>query len=128
MIAAITAFGAINVNAQVNDELSKVKILSTRDSNVIKMLYAMKTDEPIQVRFITRDGEFQRDKIRGEFAKGVSKRYDVSGIKDKDFWMEISSATMTVTYKINRSTDRSKFEPVLEKSVHNHLAVASSLK
>lgn len=128
MIAAFAAFGAINVNAQVNEDLSKVKILRTREAGVIKMLYAMKTEEPIQVRFITRDGEFQRDKIRGAFSKGLSRRYDVSGIKDKDFWMEISSASMTVTYKINRSADRTQFEPVLEKSVHNHLAVASTSK
>ena len=128
MIAAFAAFGAINVNAQINEDLSKVKILRTQDAGVIKMLYAMKTEEPIQVRFITRDGEFQRDKIRGQFSKGLSKRYDISGIKDQDFWMEISSSTMTVTYRINRSTDRTQFEPVLEKSVHNHLALSATNK
>jgi len=128
LIAAFAVFGAINVNAQINEDLAKVKILRTKDAGVIKMLYAMKTEEPIQVRFITREGEFQRDKIHGQFLKGVSKRYDISSIQDKDFWMEISSSTMTVTYKIKRSSDRSKFEPVLEKSVHNHLALASSAK
>ena len=32
MIAAFAALGAINVNAQINEDLSKVKILRTQDA------------------------------------------------------------------------------------------------
>jgi hypothetical protein len=112
--------------AQTLDE-SRVRILPTINSNVLKVHYAIQTNEPLKVKFITKDGVVDCDKIKGgTYPTGVSKRYDVRNINDQDFWIEISSSLGSLTYKIVPSKDKQSFTPYLEKISHNpYLAVAS---
>lgn len=116
--------GSTYVSAQASNE-PPVKILSTATPGVIKMLYAEETNEPVMVTFTANDQVVNKDKIRGEYPNGVSKRYDVSKISKRgEFWVEISSPRMTVTYRVVPSEDRTKFTPVLERTSYNQVWVS----
>lgn len=122
-VAAMVA-GSTYVSAQASNE-PPVKILSTATPGVIKMLYAEETNEPVMVTFTANDQVVNKDKIRGEYPNGVSKRYDVSKISKRgEFWVEISSPRMTVTYRVVPSEDRTKFTPVLERTSYNQVWVS----
>jgi hypothetical protein len=124
MVGAMILFAAINVNAQSQDD-SRVKILRTPEAGVIKLLYAINTDETLQVKFSTREGEIASDKIKGgPYPKGFLKKYDVSKINSSDIWIEVSSSNMTVVYRLVPSKDRKAFTPYLEKTIYNHELVA----
>jgi hypothetical protein len=124
MVGAMILFAAINVNAQSQDDAS-VKILRTADAGVVKLLYAMNTDEGLTVKFTNRHGEIASDEIKGgPYPKGFIKKYDVRQINSNDFWIEVSSPAITVIYRIVQSKDRKSFTPYLEKTIHNYEVVA----
>ncbi|HEY3429200.1 MAG TPA: hypothetical protein VGK39_00905, partial [Cyclobacteriaceae bacterium] len=83
------------------------------------------TTTPVSVKFLTEKGIVDQDKIKGSYLSGLSKRYDVARINDQDFWIEVSSAEMTVKYHIVPSKDRKKFTSYLEKVTYNDDKVAS---
>lgn len=112
--------------AQTLDE-SRVRILPTANSDILKVHYAIETNEPLKVKFITKDGVVDYDKIKGgPFPTGLSKRYNVSNINGQDFWIEVSSSKGSLTFRIVPSKDKQTFTPYLEKITHNPFLVVAN--
>jgi hypothetical protein len=66
------------------------------------------------------------DKIKANaFKNGFSRKYDVRHIASKTFYIEVSSETLTVTYKLTKSEDGNVLTPVLENVLYQYPAVAS---
>ena len=124
LIIAATSLAAINVNAQSPDP-SHVKIMRTPEVGVIKLLYANETNEPVTVTFSNASGEVQTDRIKGTYAKGFLKRYDVRAIYDKDFRIEISNSHLTVVYHIIPEKNNNNFVAHLEKTIYTDDVIAS---
>jgi hypothetical protein len=122
---AILALSAIHVQAQQHDE-SFVKIMPTSKPGVLKLLHAIPTHDPISVQFVTDAGIVSSDEIKGDFPKGITKRYDFSRIGDNNFRMIVSSPTLSVTYHIVLSDDGKTFNSYLEKAVHSYNTMAST--
>ena len=113
-LAGVLALSGTKLQAQDLDD-QRVKILPTDNKDIIKVLYALETNEPVKVKFLTKEGVVGSDKIKGEFPIGLSKRYDVGEINDQEFWVEISTPLLSMTYRIEPSKDKKNFTPHLEK-------------
>jgi hypothetical protein len=124
MMIAIVAFSAIKVKAQQPDE-SRVKVLKTEKPGVLKLVHALEIEDGLTVNFITDEGIISTDEIKGSFPKGLSKRYNVGKI-GKDFWMEVSTPRLSVTYHIIPSNDGKTFISNLEKAVHKYDVIVAS--
>ncbi len=119
---SVSFFGA---NAQQTGEPS-VKILPTDKKGVLKVLYAYDTDQAVEVKFLTEEGVLTSDKIKANaFQNGFSKKYDVRNITSRNFWIEVSSPSLVVTYKMTESKDRKSYVPILEKTTYNTLVAAN---
>ena len=124
MMVAMVAFSAIQVKAQQQDE-SRIKILNTEKPGVLKLVHALKVEDGVAVNFITDAGVILTDEIEGSFPKGLSKRYDVRRIQN-DFWIEVSTPHLSVTYHITPSSDGKTFTSNLEKAVHKYDVIVAS--
>lgn len=125
IIFALVALLTTNVKAQQSFE-SRVKFLRTNEQGILKILYANKIDQSIKIKFSDKNGVITQDRIKGgPYEKGIVKRYDVSSINKKDFWVEISSAEATLTYHLVPSKDKS-FVASLESMVYHQPMVASN--
>ncbi len=124
LMFGVMVFSALQLSAQTQNE-SRIKVLPTEKSGVIKILYAMSSDSPITVKFTAKNGETFYDQIKGNYSRGVIKKYDVRHINSDDFKVEISSAAIGATYRIMPSKDRRKFVSSLETTSYNHAVVAS---
>lgn len=127
VIAGLAIVGLFSsaVQAQMGDE-AKIKILPSK-AGILKVHYAMEVSEPITVKFFNRDGGLlTTDKIEGTYANGLMKRYNVKSISAKDYWVEVSSSKMTVTYHVVPSKDKQSFASYLEKTTYNYPVVASN--
>jgi hypothetical protein len=122
LIVALGCF-TIGAQAQIKDE-STTKVLPTNSPGTIKVIHASSI-EKLKVTFLNENGEILTDRITGEFPKGVMKRYDVSHIDDPNFLVQISSAEITVTYRVNASKDKKKYTSMLEKVEYHNQLVAS---
>jgi hypothetical protein len=126
ILVALVAFLNTHVNAQEGFE-SRIKFLPTAEHGVVKILYAHKINESINIKFMGKNGVITRDKIKGgPYARGIVKRYDVRPINKKDFWVVISSDEATLTYHLVPSKDRLSFVPSLESKVYHEPLVASN--
>lgn len=104
-----------------------VKVLPTTREGIIKIHYAYETAQPVEVKFYNDEGVLTSDKIKGEsYPHGFSKKYDISHLTSKNLWVEVTSAYVSVTYKLIESKDHKTFEPLLEKTVYTHPLVASN--
>jgi hypothetical protein len=124
MMIAMVAFSAIKVKAQQPDE-SRIKILKTEKPGVLKLVHALQVEDGMTVNFFTFEGMISTDEIKGSFPKGLSKRYDIRKI-DKDFWMEVATPRLSVTYHIIPSSDGKTFTSNLEKAVYKYDAIVAS--
>jgi hypothetical protein len=124
MMIAMVAFSAIKVKAQQPDE-SRIKVLNTEKPGVIRLVHALQIENGVTVNFITDEGIVSTDEIKGSFPKGLSKRYNVGKI-NKDFWMEVKTPHLIVTYHIIPSRDGKTFTSNLEKAVHNYDVIVAS--
>jgi hypothetical protein len=124
MMIAMAAFSAIKVKAQQPDE-SRIKVLKTEKPGVLKLVHALQIEDGVTVDFMTDEGIVSTDEIKGSFPKGLSKRYDVRKL-DKEFWMEISTPRLSVTYHIIRSNDGKTFTSNLEKAVYKYDVIVAS--
>lgn len=124
LVLGIMVSASIIATAQSADE-SRVKLLNTAKPGVIKMIHAISTDAPVSVKFMNSNGVFAEDKIKGEFPKGVSRRYNLISRFDKDFRMEITSENLKLTYRIVPSKDKQSFASYLEKVEHRYDELAS---
>jgi len=113
---------SICVKAQTTEE-SRVKILPTPDKNIVKVLYANEITNGLEVRFLYDGQTIDTDKIRGTYATGISKRYDVTRFKNKNFQIKVVSPEMTVTYTMTPAPNGKGFAPMLEQTTVNHLLV-----
>ena len=114
---------AFATNAQLIEPA--VKFLPAGEKGLLKVLYAHDTQSNVDVKFLGENGLLKADRIKaGSFSKGFSKKYDVSRIKAKSFWVEISSADLTVRYKMIETKD-GQFVAYLEKTIYNHPLVAA---
>ena len=122
----ILSTSVIPVNAQQIDDPA-VKILPTAQKGILKVLFAYDTDQSVNVKFYNEEGELALDKIKGgTFHNGFSKKYNVRKLSSGNFWVEVSTATMSVTYKITESRGGQTYTPLLEKTSYNHPLVASN--
>lgn len=125
VLASLVTLFSLSLYAQQASEPA-VKILPTDEKGVLKVLYAYDTDQAVEVKFLSEDGVLTRDKIKASaFQNGFSKKYDVRNIKSANFWIEVSSPSLTVTYKMTESADQKSLEAFLEKTVYNNSLVAS---
>jgi hypothetical protein len=126
MTLLIVALGCFAINTQAqNQNESGIKVLPTCIPGMIKVLHAGSIDKPVNVTFFNDDGRISTDRISGSFPKGVLKRYDVSRVADKNLLVQVSSADMTVTYRVSASKDKKKYTPMLEKVEYHNQPVAS---
>jgi hypothetical protein len=122
MILLTTAFTA---NARQTGE-PPVKILPTAQKGILKVLYAAKTENGVEVKFFDDSGVLALDRIKGNRTpNGFTKKYDVSNVKSETLWVEINSDRMNITYKLIPSQDGLSYEPLLEKTTYNHLSVTA---
>lgn len=124
MMIAMVAFSAIKVKAQQPDE-SRIKVLKTEKPGVLKLVNAQQIEDGVTVTFITDEGIISTDEIKGSFPKGLAKRYDVRKIH-KEFWIEVSTPRLSVTYHIIPSSDGKTFTSNLETAVHNYDVIVAS--
>jgi hypothetical protein len=123
MMIAMVAFSAIKVKAQADE--SRVKVLNTEKPGVLKLISALEIEDGATVSFITDEGVLLTDEIKGSYPKGFAKRYDVRKI-DKDFWIEVSTPRLIVTYHIIPSPDGKAFTSNLEEAIHKYDVVVAS--
>jgi hypothetical protein len=120
----LVIFGAVAQAQEINEPA--VKILSTAEEGVLKVIYAYKLGQPVRVQFYNEDVVLFTDKIKANaFTNGFSKKYDVHNIRTGTFFIEVSSETMSVIYKLTKSADGKNFIPVLENASYQYPAVAS---
>jgi hypothetical protein len=126
ILVALVALLTTHVKAQEGFE-SRIKFLPTPEQGVVKILYAHKINESINIKFKAKNGAITEDRIAGgPYAKGIVKRYDVRPINKKDFWIIISSAEATLTYHVVPSDDKLSFVPSLESKIYHEPLVASN--
>lgn len=123
IVGVVALLGA---RAQAQTDESRIKVLPTDKPGVVKVLYAMEVKEPLKVRFLTENQVVIADKIKGYYPKGILKRYDVRSISRKDFWVEISSPQMSVTYHVVPTKDKLKFASYLESTTYNTVLVKAN--
>ena len=122
MLTAVLA--AWTGNAQ-NLEEPAIKILPAIEEGKLKLLYARDAQHAVEVKFIGENGLLQSDRIKaGTFQNGFIKKYDVSRIKEKNFWVEVSSNNLKVRYKVV-AKDQKTFVPYLEQTTYSHPMVAA---
>ena len=110
--------------AQTNEPT--VKILPSNNRGLIKVLYVVDTESSVDIKFYNDEGFIDSDRVKaGSFYKGFIKRYDVSQINSKNYWIEISNADLSVTYSIVRSLDKRSFACVREKTTYRQPVVYS---
>ena len=126
-LAALVLIALAGTKSFAQADEAYVKILPTSIPGVIKLHYALETTQPLEVRFY-HDGELvASDRIKGgPFRTGVSKRYNVKNIENKDYWIEVESEQMTVTYHIMPSKDRKSFTSFLAKAQYNQPMVRAN--
>ena len=110
------------VNARQSAGEPPVKILPTTTKGILKLIFAADASQGVEVNFYNEDGYLGSDKIgRNHYSKGFLKKYDVRHLKSQIFWMEISSAQINATYKLNAyQKDGRSMVPILEKVTFIH--------
>jgi hypothetical protein len=122
VVAAISTFTISKAKAQAQEPA--VKIISTIDHDVIKVIYGYDTNEAVEVKFINADGIVKTDKINGKaFSGGFLKKYNVEKMQGGAFWVEVESPELTVTYKMTTAKN-GKWSAQLEKTTYNYPIVA----
>lgn len=103
-----------------------VKIIPTSENGIYKLIFAYDSDQTVQVKFFNnKEGVLKLDRIQPEkFENGFSKKYDVSNIDSKDFWVEVSSSKLSVRYKMTKGSKA--YEPVLESTTFVNTLTASN--
>lgn len=104
-----------------------VKILPTTKSGVIKVLHAQESASPVTIKFSTKEGEVAQDQVSSNmYEKGFTKKYDVSKIQHKDYWVEVTSSTSSVTYHIVPDKDKKTFDAYLERISYHHTVASNN--
>jgi len=123
MVIAMVVFSAIKVKAQADE--SRIKVLNTEKSGVLKLVSAIEIEDGATVTFFNNEGTLSTDEIKGSFPKGFAKRYDVHKV-NQDFWIEVITPRLSVTYHIIPSKDGKTFTSNLEEAIHKYDVVVAS--
>ena len=106
-----------------------VRVFPSTQKGVLKILYAHDIDQSVEVKFFNEEGIITSDKIKGKAnPHGFLKKYDIRQLKSENLWVEVSSSTLSVTYKLVASKDNN-ITPLLEKTTTtytNHNLVAKN--
>jgi hypothetical protein len=120
VVAAISTFTISKAKAQE----PAVKIVSTIDHDVIKVIYGYDTNEAVEVKFINAEGLLKTDKISGkDFKGGFLKKYNIEAMRGSAFQVEVESPELSVTYKMTTAKN-GKWSAQLEKTTYNYPIVA----
>jgi hypothetical protein len=128
LFAAVLLITASFTASAQQGEQSRINIVPTHEAGIIRIVYALEIDEPLQIRFYSRNGQIGVDKITDSYQKGITKRYDIRKIDSRNFWIEFTTPKMTLTYNIVPTKDKTNFTARLERTVYNHELVASNEK
>lgn len=123
VVAAISTFVMSQARAQVQD-VPAVKVISTDQTDVIKVIYGYSTNSPVSIKFMNSQGTVYQEKLAGrDVEKGFMKKYDLVNMKDDDLWVEVDGQELSVTFKMATSKN-GKWSAQLEKVTHNFPAIA----
>ena len=78
------------------------KVLPTSGKGVIKLLVSDNPGKTVSVRFYNEDGLIASDLIKGKDAKGFIKKYDLSRVIPRQFWMTVDTENSSFTYAMTR--------------------------
>lgn len=121
-LIGIVSLTALTANAQSEPA---IKIVPAVNEGIFKLIYAYDSHEPVQVKFFNEFGVLAVDKIAPkEFQNGFSKKFDTRKMEGGDFWVKISSADLSVTYRMVESKKGKSYQPVLESSTHESVLTA----
>jgi len=122
IVAAVSVMTLRNAQAQ-NQQSPSVKIISTTQKDVIKVIYAYNSEESVNVKFSNREEVLKTDKISSkDFEGGFSKKYNVEQMDSKPFWVEISNSALSVTYRMK--SQNGKWSAQLETTTYTNPIVA----
>lgn len=123
VVAAISTFVMSRAHAQVQDSPA-VKIISTDQRDIIKIIYAYSSSSPVEIKFLNSEGLVYEERLTGKIVeKGFSKKFDVNKMKEADLWVEVTGREISATFKLSASKD-GKWIAQLEKLTHNFPVLA----
>lgn len=122
-LAVVLSLAFVSASAQTVEPA--VKIIPAAQPGVFKVIYAYDTNQAVKVKFFNKSGLLELDNVRPEkFSNGFSKKYDVSNIESGDFWVEVASSNVSVTYKMTKSKSKKTYQPILESTTYNNALAA----
>jgi hypothetical protein len=122
VIAVISTLTISKGNAQAQEPA--VKIVSTIQPDVIKVIYGYDSRESVEVKFTNAEGLLTTDKISGkDFKGGFLKKYNVQAMSGNAFWIDVTSPELSVTFKMTTGKN-GKWSAQLEKTTYFNPIVA----
>ncbi len=126
ILASLLLMFVVAVQAQSISEPA-VKVLPTNQPGVIKVIYGYDTDKMVNVKFFNDDMTFMSDMISGKsFKNGFTRRYDVTNIAEKSFFVEVSSENLSVVYRLKVTENGNVLVPLIENASYSFADVAST--
>ena len=124
LVVLVMLFGAAAQAQELNEPA--IKILPTSQQGILKVLYTYNSGQPVLVKFSDENTVLFSDRIKADsFKKGFARKYDVRQIAAKTFYIEVSSETVSATYRLTRSEDSDVLTPFLENVSYQYPPVAS---
>lgn len=123
VLVAIVASLSVN-QAAAQTAAPAVKVIPTSNKDVIKLIYGYDAEQ-VDIKFSDASGIITSDRVKGKnFEGGFNKKYRVERNTNNDFWIEVSSADLAVTYRMTAGAN-GKWTAQLEKTTYNYPVVAS---
>lgn len=125
LVIALVASYAVASAQQFGDV--PVKILPTTEKGIVKVWFATPVNQDVQIKFFKQNETLGSYKVeKANYPNGFSKKYDLSKVPYGNLWVEVSSPSLDVTYKLVPSKDGHTFEAQLETTTYNHTVVAAN--
>jgi hypothetical protein len=123
VVAAISTFVMSRAHAQAQD-VPAIKIISTDQSDIIKVIYGYKSASPVAIKFTSSEGLVYEEMLSGKnVEKGFFKRFNVAQMKSEDLWVEVADKEISATFKMT-ATKNGKWTAQLQKVTHNFPVLA----
>jgi hypothetical protein len=105
MQATTMTFGQSNISSPV------VRILPHNQDGFVRLLYVAQENEPVTVKFYHGNTLLKKDRIKSNvFEKGFIKLYDVRGLNNGEYELQIESNGKTVACPFVISSDQRIWE------------------
>lgn len=111
------------VAAHAQELMPVAKVLPTNGKGVIKLLVADNPGSSVVVKFYNEEGLIASDAIQGKDARGFIKKYDLSRLFFRNFWMEVTTESASFKYAITKTGDEVLAE--LRESTHTYPVIAA---